>query len=295
MKVLVTGTQGQVGWELERALQPVGEVIGLDRSRLDLADVHAVRESVLDLRPHWVVNPAAYTHVDQAEDDEARARAVNVDAVGALAVACAEIGATLVHYSTDYVFDGEKTGAYSEDDVPRPLGVYGHTKLLGEEAVRRSGCAHVVIRTSWVYSARGRNFLRTILKLAAERDELRIVDDQHGAPTSARFIADATAALLWRASAVPELSARLAAGEILNVCCAGATTWFGFARHALAHAALTRTPTLVPIPASAYSTKAKRPGNSVLSLQRLRRVWGIEAPSWQSAADLVLRELAPAP
>jgi dTDP-4-dehydrorhamnose reductase len=292
VKLLVIGTQGQVGWELERALQPAGEVVGLDRAALDLSDLRAVREAVLAHRPHWVFNAAAYTAVDQAEDDEAGARLVNAEAVEVVAKACAEIRATLVHYSTDYVFDGEKEGAYVEGDPTSPLGAYGRTKLQGEDAVRRAGCAHAVIRTSWVFSSRGKNFLKTILRLAGERDELRVVEDQRGAPTSARFIADASVALLWRATAVPPLAERLSAGETLNVCSAGVTSWFGFAEYVVGRAALARRPRLVPIPASAYPTRARRPRNSELSLERLRSVWGIEAPSWQTAADLVLRELA---
>ena len=292
MKLLVIGTQGQVGWELERALQPAGEVVGLDRAALDLSDLRAVRESVLAHRPHWVFNAAAYTAVDQAEDDEARARRVNADAVEAIATACAELRATLVHYSTDYVFDGEKDGAYVEGDPTNPLGAYGRTKLQGEDAIRRARCAYAVIRTSWVFSSRGKNFLKTILRLAGERDELRVVDDQRGAPTSARFIADASVALLWRAAAEPTLAERLTAGETLNVCSAGVTSWFGFAEYIVRRAALARRPRLVPIPASAYPTKARRPRNSTLSLERLRSVWGIEVPSWQTATDLVLRELA---
>jgi dTDP-4-dehydrorhamnose reductase len=292
VKLLVIGTQGQVGWELERALQPAGEVVGLDRAALDLSDLRAVREAVLAHRPHWVFNAAAYTAVDQAEDDEAGARLVNAEAVEVVAKACAEIRATLVHYSTDYVFDGEKEGAYVEGDPTSPLGAYGRTKLQGEDAVRRAGCAHAVIRTSWVFSSRGKNFLKTILRLAGERDELRVVEDQRGAPTSARFIADASVALLWRATAAPPLAERLSAGETLNVCSAGVTSWFGFAEYVVGRAALARRPRLVPIPASAYPTRARRPRNSALSLERLRSVWGIEAPSWQTAADLVLRELA---
>lgn len=291
MKVLVTGTQGQVGWELERALQPMGEVVALDRAALDLTDILRVRQTLLDHRPRWVINAAAYTQVDQAEDDEGTARRINAEAVEAIATACAEIGATLVHYSTDYVFDGAQAGAYEEDDPPRPLGAYGRTKLQGEDAVRHAGCAHAIVRTSWVFSARGRNFLRTILRLASEREELRVVDDQLGAPTSARFIADATVALLWKAQSVPELAARLDAGEVVNVCSSGTTSWFGFAQYAIAQAALLRKPVLTPIPTSAYQTRAARPRNSALSLERLRSVWGIEAPSWQVATDLVLREM----
>lgn len=294
MKVLLTGVQGQVGWELERSLQPVGEVVALDRAALDLTDELSVRQALLLHRPQWVVNPAAYTQVDQAEDDEVRARTVNADGVGVMAATCAEIGATLIHYSTDYVFDGEKEGPYDEDDRPNPVGAYGRTKLQGEQAVRASGCAHLLLRTSWVFSARGRNFLRTILRLAAERDELRIVDDQRGAPTSARFIAEATAAIIWKATSVPTLAARLRAGEILNVCSEGVTSWFGFAGYAIDHADLPRKPRLVPIATSAYPTKARRPRNSALSLERLRAVWGIAAPAWQVATAHCLRELAEA-
>ena len=253
-----------------------------------------MRQALLLHRPQWVVNPAAYTQVDQAEEDEVGARAVNADGVGVMASTCAEIGATLIHYSTDYVFDGEKDSPYDEDDRPNPIGAYGRTKLQGEEAVRTSGCAHVVIRTSWVFSARGRNFLKTILRLAAERDELRIVDDQRGAPTSARFIAEATAAIVWKATSVPALAARLRAGETLNVCSAGVTSWFGFAQYAIENASLTHKPRLVPIPSSAYPTKARRPRNSALSLDRLHAVWGIAAPAWQVATVQCLRELAEA-
>lgn len=292
MKLLLTGTAGQVGWELERALQPLGEVLAFDRSALDLADQDRVRQVVLEHRPDWVVNPAAYTQVDRAEDEPDLAHAVNVAGVDAIARACAEAGARLVHYSTDYVFDGTRTGAYTEDDSPNPLGVYGRTKLEGEHAVRRAGGRHVILRTSWVYAARGRNFLRTILRLAAERDELRVVDDQFGAPTSARFIADATAALIWRAESNESLAARIRAGETLHLTAAGVTSWHGFAEYAVAHADLPRRPRVIPIPTSAYPTRAQRPRNSALALERLRGTWGIEPPPWQRSVDLCLREIA---
>ncbi|RMF81743.1 MAG: dTDP-4-dehydrorhamnose reductase, partial [Nitrospirae bacterium] len=199
MRILLTGSRGQVGWELARALAPLGEVVALDHAALDLEDEGAVRRAVREARPRVVVNAAAYTAVDRAESEPERAMRINGEAPGWLAQEAAACGAALVHYSTDYVFDGRKPAPYVESDPPAPLNAYGRSKLAGERAVAAAGVPHLILRTSWVYAARGRNFPRTILRLARERDLLRVVDDQVGAPTWARWIAGATAACLAQA------------------------------------------------------------------------------------------------
>lgn len=294
MDILLFGRNGQVGWELERSLVALGTVIALDRRDVDLTDEVAIERRIDETRPSFILNAAAYTSVDAAEDDEPAAFKVNAAAPAAMARAARRVGALLVHYSTDYVFDGTKSGHYLERDDPVPLGAYGRSKLAGESAVRESGAAHLILRTSWVYASRGKNFVRTILRLAREREVVRVVDDQHGAPTWARFIAEATAGLLWRVQYDPAASARAAAGEIINVCNDGETTWHGFASLACqlyAEALGIEMARIEPIPSSGYPTRARRPGNSRMSLDTLRRVWGISAPSWQQSLALCVAEL----
>ena len=195
-KILLTGKNGQVGWELERSLQPLGQVIAFDRSGLDLASPDSIRAVIREVKPELIVNPAAYTAVDKAESEPDLAMAVNGVAPGIIAEEAKRLGAALIHYSTDYVFDGTKAEPYTEDDVPKPINVYGKTKLAGEQAVQAIGVPHLIFRTSWVYGMRGKNFLLTILRMAKEKDELRIVDDQFGAPTWSRMIAETTAQVL---------------------------------------------------------------------------------------------------
>lgn len=293
MKVLLLGRTGQVGLALQESLRPLGSVISLARAQLDLCDVEAVRTCVRELAPQVVVNAAAYTAVDQAEAEPAQALRVNVDAVAVLANAAIEVGALLVHYSTDYVFDGTKDTAYVEEDTPRPLNVYGRSKLLGEIAVRESGCDHLVLRTGWVYSACGTNFPRTILRLARERATLQVVNDQFGAPTSARLLAAVTASALrrWQDSshAVPS--------GLYHVSAAGATNWHGYAVHLLQRARargmdLRAHPDAVaPVSSSDYGARALRPRNSVLCCDRIERVLGVRMPAWEAGLEQFLDEV----
>ncbi len=276
MKLLVTGARGQVGWELQRSLAPLGEIVALDRAALDLSDpdriVSVVRATAADV----IVNAAAYTAVDRAEAEPEAAFAVNARAPGILAEEAKRLGALLVHYSTDYVFDGAKPAPYVEDDPTGPLNVYGASKLAGERAVLQSGAAAMVLRTSWVYAARGRNFLLTLRRLVATRDEVRVVSDQVGAPTSAAALADATAALLGRG--VPAL--REAAG-LYHATAAGETSWHGFAAE-IARLENARA-RIVPIASAEYAARARRPANSRLSNDKLRRVLGVALPHWRQA------------
>ena len=295
MRVLVTGCRGQVGSEVARALDGVAEVVAHDRATLDLENAAAVAARVREARPDAIVNAAAYTAVDQAESDEARAHAVNAVAPGVMAEEARKLGALLLHFSTDYVFDGTKAGAYVEDDATAPLGAYGRTKLAGERAIAQAGCDHLVLRTSWVYGPHGRNFMLTMLKLAATREELRIVDDQRGAPTSSLQLARLTRELLAPGTGVDRESlARLRAHPgIYHATAAGETTWFGFAEAIFAGApAGTRRPRLVPIPTKDYPTPARRPANSVLSNARLAATFGARIPSWREGLGEVLSRLA---
>lgn len=277
-RILLTGKSGQVGGELVAALAPLGEVLACDRTGLDLADSAAIVAAVRRQRPDIIVNAAAYTAVDRAEAEPALAMAINGTAPGILAAEALRLNALLVHYSTDYVFDGTKRGPYSEDDAPAPLNVYGRTKLAGERAVQASGARHLILRTSWVYGARGNNFLVTMSRLAAERDELKVVDDQIGAPTWCRDIATATAAILARLQ--DKDGAR---NGIYNLSAQGSTSWHGFAAEILAHAAAKPKARLLPIPTSAYPSAAARPLNSVLSHDKLKMTFGVELPDWRAS------------
>ena len=268
MKILLTGRNGQIGWELERALGPLGLVIATDRTALDLADADAVRRAMRDTKPDVIVNAAAYTAVDKAESEREPAFAINATAVGVLAQEARSLGALLVHYSTDYVFDGTKAAPYVEDDAPNPINVYGASKLAGERAVQASGCAYLLLRTSWVYGPRGSNFLLTILRAAREKPELRVVDDQVGAPTSGRAIAEATARLF-----------RSGARGLYHLSAAGQVSWCGFARAILARAAVA-TP-VAAIRTEDYPTPAKRPRNSRLDCSRLRADFGLSLAPWE--------------
>jgi dTDP-4-dehydrorhamnose reductase len=287
--ILITGAGGQVGWELRRSLAPLGEVVALDRSQLDLAQPDTLRERVRQLAPQAIVNAAAYTAVDRAESEPDLARAINAIAPGVLAEEALRLGTVLVHYSTDYVFDGTKTSPYVEDDPTSPLSVYGRTKLEGEHAIGASGCRHLTLRTSWVYGARGRNFLLTMLRLARERRQLRIVDDQIGAPTWCRDIAEATANLLAADLAAP------GADGLYHLTAGGATSWFGFAQAIFASPEMARLgitpPELEPIPTSAYPTPARRPCNSRLDCGRLARETGVRLPPWEAGLVGALAEV----
>ena len=290
MRILLTGVNGQVGWELRRTLAPLGEVVAADRSLLDLADTASIRRSVTAIAPDLIVNPAAYTAVDKAESEPELAHAINAAAPGELA-AC---GVPLVHFSTDYVFDGSKADAYTETDAPNPLGVYGASKLAGEAAVAAAGVPHLILRTSWVYGLRGRNFLLTMQKLARERDALSVVDDQFGAPTWSRLIAEATALVVARWLERPDPSA---SSGIYHLTCGGRTSWHGFTAAILAHLAASeaKLARLTAIPTSGYPTPAARPANSQLDCGKLADTFGVRLPHWEEALALCLDQPTPRP
>jgi dTDP-4-dehydrorhamnose reductase len=282
-RLLLIGARGQVGWELRRTLATLGEVTAVDRDEMDLTDFGAIARTVEAIRPAVIVNAAAYTAVDKAEADTAQAMKVNGEAPGVLAETAKRHGALLVHYSTDYVFDGTKQGAYTETDAPNPLNVYGRTKLAGERAIEAVGGAYLIFRTSWVYGLHGANFLLTVLRLAAERDELRIVNDQTGAPTWSRAIAEATAQILAQRCAPRSRGADAASGTY-HLTAGGATTWYEFARAILRHRPPGRAgglPDMAAISSAEYPTAAMRPKNSVLSNERLAREFGLQLASWQ--------------
>ena len=284
MKILLTGKDGQVGWELLHVLSSLGSVVAFDRSEMDLARAGSITDRVRDVAPDVIVNAGAYTAVDKAECEPDLAMTVNGIAPGILAEEAKKLGALLIHYSTDYVFDGTKTGAYLEEDVPNPLNVYGATKLAGERAIQAVGSAHMIIRTSWVYGLRGRNFMLTMLRLARERDQLRVIDDQIGAPTWSRSTAEATARILKMrltknvGNAYPEFNG------IFHLTASGSASWFRFANEIMAQTQIARgrSPKLIPISSEEYATPAKRPRNSLLSDERLSRTFGFTLENWQT-------------
>jgi dTDP-4-dehydrorhamnose reductase len=284
VKLLVIGKNGQVGGELLKALPPSFEVSATDRSTLDLARPEQIASVIQASNPQVIINAAAYTAVDKAESDQATAQAINATAPGVMADAAKSIGALLVHYSTDYVFDGEKDGLYNEHDAPGPLGVYGRTKLDGERAIQASGCRHLILRTEWVYGPYGANFMLTMLRLAASRPELRVVDDQFGAPTSARAIAEATARIL--SAGVPQDSG------LYHMTAGGQTTWCGFARAILAGSG-SKVP-VVAIPTKDYPTPAARPRNSLFDNSRFEKRFGFRLPAWEEGLRQCLQTLAKA-
>jgi len=297
MRILLTGGAGQLGWELRRTLASLGDVVATERATLDLGDVASVRRAVREVSPALIVNAAAYTMVDLAESEPETAMAVNAAAPAILAEEAERLDAALVHFSTDYVFSGDKPEPYTEDDTPRPLNVYGRSKLAGEEAIRSSGARHLILRTSWAYGARGRNFLVTILRLARERDELRVVDDQTGAPTWTRTIAEATAAIVSRSvprrPADPSLFA--GTGGVYHLTARGATTFYGFAREILKGApavGVERVPRLVPITSAEYPLPTCRPMNSRLAGDKVRTAFGIALPRWDDALRACLDEMS---
>lgn len=295
MKLLLLGPNGQVGWELRRSLSTFGTVIAAGRTGTpapaDLEQVDALRDMVCRERPDVIVNAAAYTAVDDAQKDATRARAVNAVAPGVLAEAAASIGCWLLHYSTDYVFNGSGDLPWLEDDATAPLNVYGGTKLEGEHLIRRSGCRHLIFRTSWVYASRGRNFLRTILRLASERDELKVVNDQYGAPTAADLIADVSAQALRAAIDDPSI------GGTYHVAARGVTTWHEYARVAVRMAHDAGWPLklaeggIVPCNTADFPTPATRPSNSRLSTAKLRQRLGVELPDWPDGVWRAIQEL----
>lgn len=292
MRILLLGGNGQVGHELCRSLEPLGELVVTTRGgtlpdgraceRVDLSEPGAAAALVGRLRPDIVVNATAYTAVDRAEAEPALARRINADVPGEIARACASLGSLFVHYSTDYVFDGTASAPYDEDVATAPLGVYGHTKLAGERAIAASGARHLILRTAWVYGLYGSNFLRTMLRLATEREEVRVVADQSGSPTPAWLIADVTARLLEPERRVP--------GGVRHLVAGGVTSWHGFAEaifdEAVQRGLLANKPRLVAIPSSEYPTPARRPAYSALSTARLASELGTALPGWRDALSI---------
>ncbi|WP_439852063.1 dTDP-4-dehydrorhamnose reductase [Pseudomonas syringae] len=299
MKILLLGKNGQVGWELQRALAPLGEVVALDRQGADglcgdLADLQGLAATVRKLAPDVIVNAAAYTAVDKAETERELAALINGEAPGVLAREAAALGAWLVHYSTDYVFDGSGEEQWQESAPTGPLSVYGHSKLTGEQAIQASGAKALILRTSWVYAAKGNNFAKTMLRLATERDSLNVVADQYGAPTGAELIADVTAHILTRI--VGDQHASEMAG-VYHLAAAGETTWHGFAQFVLAHAERNGATLKVSadkigaIPTEAYPLPAPRPHNSRLALGKLETTFQLKMPPWQQGAQRMLDEI----
>jgi dTDP-4-dehydrorhamnose reductase len=285
MKILLTGPQGQVGYELERCLQGLGEVVALDRGQMDLSDLGQVRDVVRRVAPGLIVNAAAYTAVDRAESEPALAHTVNAEAPGVMAREAHALGAAMVHFSTDYVFDGSKDGPYVETDPTGPLNVYGRSKLLGEQAVAAAGIGHLILRTSWVYGRRGHNFLLTMLRLAAERAEVRVVADQHGAPTWSRTVAQTTAQILAQAQAAGPHWWTENSG-VYHLSCQGSTTWCGFAEAIMAQSGTACRVT--PVSSAEYPTPARRPRNAQLDSSRLISRF-CRLPDWRDALSLCLK------
>ena len=296
MRILLLGKNGQVGWELQRSLAPLGELTALDRHGADglcgdLGNPEGIAATVRAVQPQLIVNAAAYTAVDQAESEPELARRINAAAPAVLAREAAAGGALLVHYSTDYVFDGSGQRPWREDDATAPLSVYGQTKLEAEQAILASGCAHLILRTSWVYAARGGNFAKTMLRLAQERERLTVIDDQWGAPTGAELIADVSA------HAIAQTRQQPGKAGIYHLAPAGETTWFQYAKHVIAQAQQAQSAIkikateILPIPTSAYPTPARRPHNSRLDTRKLQAAFGLSLPPWVRGVDRMLVEI----
>jgi dTDP-4-dehydrorhamnose reductase len=299
LTILLTGKNGQLGFELQRALAPLGELHAIAQLDCDLADADAVRALVRRIAPDVIVNPAAYTAVDKAESDSEHAFAVNAAAPGVLGEEAARLGALVIHYSTDYVFDGAKDGAYVETDAPAPHSVYGKSKLAGEQLLAAANPRHLILRTSWVVGAHGGNFAKTMLRLAANRDRLTVVADQVGAPTSAALLADVTAHLVRQHAQAGATGPRQGAFPygVYHVTASGATSWFDYARFVLAEAreagkTLQAGPDAVaPLTTADYPTPARRPANSRLDTRAFRTAFGLHLPSWQEGVRHVLRQI----
>jgi dTDP-4-dehydrorhamnose reductase len=297
MKILLLGKNGQVGWELQRSLAPLGEVLSLDRHSTtycgDLSKPQELVKTVMAYRPDFIVNAGAHTAVDKAESEQKLARVLNTDAPAALAKAAKQVGAWLVHYSTDYIFDGSGTHAKQEGDGTGPLSVYGQTKLDGEKAIEVSGCKYLIFRTSWVYAARGGNFAKTMLRLVQERDKLTVINDQHGAPTGADLIADVTSHAIRHV----QFSQDLSLSSTYHLVASGETTWHGYATHVIEKAKTIRPELdwkvieIAPVPTSAFPTPAARPLNSRLCTQKLQQAFGLVLPPWQQGVDRMLAEI----
>lgn len=287
MRILLLGKNGQVGFELQRTLAPLGDVLAFDQDRADFLNLDSLRALTREAAPNVIVNAAAYTAVDKAESDSSLCRAINATAPGFLAEQALERNALLVHYSTDYVYPGDKTTPYAEEDATGPLSEYGRSKLEGDRLIEQSGASFLIFRTAWVYGARGQNFLRTMLRLGAEKPELRIVSDQIGAPTWSRMIAEATAHAIFHAVTNPAKYS-----GVYHLTAGGQTSWFEFAEAIFAESQLPRRPKLVPISTSEYPTPAKRPAYSVLSNDKFARTFGIRLPDWRQQLTLVAAEMS---
>jgi dTDP-4-dehydrorhamnose reductase len=297
MKILLLGKNGQVGWELQRSLAPLGEVLALDRHSKqycgDLSKPEQLAQTVLVYKPDFIVNAAAHTAVDKAESEPELAKVLNADAPAALAKAAAQVGAWLVHYSTDYVFDGRGSHARQEGESTGPLSVYGQTKLDGEKAIVASGCKYLIFRTSWVYAARGGNFAKTMLRLAQERDKLTVINDQHGAPTGADLIADVTAHAMRMVLNTQNISLR----GVYHLVASGETTWHGYANHLidqskrLSPALNWKVAEVAAVPTSAFPTPATRPLNSRLCTTKLQQAFCLVLPPWQQGVERMLAEI----
>jgi dTDP-4-dehydrorhamnose reductase len=296
-KILITGCGGQVGFELTRSLALLGDVVAIGLADVDLANAQAIVAKLNDVKPTIIVNPAAYTAVDKAESDSATAYAINATAPEVMAQWAAQNGALLIQYSTDYVFDGTKDGIYTEQDTPNPMSVYGASKWQGEQLVAANCAAHVILRTSWVFGAHGANFLKTILRLAGERDTLNIVNDQIGAPTSAAMLADVTAHVIMRIRMSADADKAALYGTY-HLTADGATSWHGYAQYVLGlgeQAGMTFKTSAAKIggiPTTAYPTPAVRPLNSRISCDKLKRTFGLSLPTWQTSAAQVFTMVA---
>ncbi|HEY8907100.1 MAG TPA: dTDP-4-dehydrorhamnose reductase [Rhodoferax sp.] len=300
-KILLLGKGGQVGWELQRSLAPLGELVALDRHSTehcgDLSNLAGLAQTVRDVRPDVIVNAAAHTAVDKAESEPELAHTLNALAPEVLAMEAAKLGAWLVHYSTDYVFDGSGDQPWVETDATGPLSVYGATKLAGEALIAQHGPRHLIFRTSWVYAARGGNFAKTMLRLGQERDKLTVINDQFGAPTGADLIADITAHAVRQVIQGGAEAAALALAGIYHLVASGETTWFDYVKHVLAQAQLVqpaihiKAMQLDPVPSSAFPTPARRPHNSRLDTTKLQATFGLNLPPWQTGVNRMLAEI----
>jgi len=286
MRILLVGKNGQIGYELERSLQGLGEMIAVDRRQMDLTDLAQVRDVIRTVKPSLLVNAAAYTEVDKAEGEPDLAMRINGEAPAIMAEEVKKLGAAMIHYSTDYVFDGKKTTPYTEDDPTCPINVYGHTKLMGEQAIQAANIPYLILRTSWVYGMRGKNFLLTVLRLAQERDELHIVEDQQGVPTWCRMIADTTAHIVAQSKRAQHSNDwwREQSG-LYHLTAQGQTTWYGFAQAILQHPSITASPKIIPITTRDYPLPAKRPSYSAMSSDRLIKEF-INLPKWDRALNI---------
>ncbi|CBW75874.1 dTDP-4-dehydrorhamnose reductase [Mycetohabitans rhizoxinica HKI 454] len=291
--ILVTGVTGQIGSELVRTMQGLGKVVAVDRATFDLTEPNQMRAVIRAIKPTVIVNPAAYTAVDAAQSNPDLAMQVNAKAPGVLAEEARRVGAAMIHYSTDYVFNGEKDSPYVEEDEADPKNVYGFSKLAGERAIASAGAHHLILRTSWVYGMRGRNFLLTMLRLGTERDEIKVVADQFGAPTWSNTIATLTAHIVSQALAAHDTRQWWQERSgLYHLTAAGSTSWHGFAKAIFDAIALERVPTVMPIPSSDFPTQAERPANSCLSNGKLERVFGLQSPQWDQALKLCLQSHA---